>query len=60
MGNLKANPNLTLSDIANDIGKSIRTVEKAAAKLVKEGRLKHVGPKKGGHWKIIADWEEDK
>ena len=33
--------------------KTSRAVELAAAKLVKEGRLKYVGPQKGGHWQVL-------
>jgi ATP-dependent DNA helicase RecG len=43
------NPNLTLSEVAVGIGKSISTVERASTRLVKSGKLKYVGPKKGGH-----------
>ncbi|MBS0308775.1 MAG: winged helix-turn-helix transcriptional regulator, partial [Proteobacteria bacterium] len=50
---LAANPNLTLSELALAIGKSTSAVERAAAKLVKEGRLRHVGPTKAGHWEIL-------
>jgi ATP-dependent DNA helicase RecG len=47
------NPKLTLSEVAVGIGKSISTVERASARLVKSGKLKYVGPKKGGHWEVL-------
>ena len=50
---LEKNPELTLAAIAEKIGKSRRAIELASAKLVKEGRLKYVGPQKGGHWEIL-------
>ena len=50
---LGARPNLTLAELAISIGKSVSAVERASAKLVKEGRLKHVGPQKGGHWEVL-------
>ena len=53
LATLVANPELTLADLASSIGKSTRAVERAAAKLVKEGRLRFVGPRKGGHWEIL-------
>lgn len=50
---LAANPNLTLAEVASAIGKSLRAVERASKKLVEEGRLRYVGPKKGGHWEVL-------
>jgi ATP-dependent DNA helicase RecG len=42
-----------LAELAVSIDKSVSAVERASAKLVKEGRLKHVGPQKGGHWVVL-------
>ena len=53
MSVLKENPHLTLGEVAEAVGKSLRTVERASARLVKAGRLKYVGPQKGGHWEVI-------
>ena len=50
---LRANPHVTLADVATAIGKSLRAVERASAKLVQQGRLKHIGPQKGGHWEVL-------
>jgi ATP-dependent DNA helicase RecG len=50
---LAANPQLTLAEVASHIGKSLSAVERAASRLVKAGRLKRVGPQKGGHWEVI-------
>ena len=50
---LQENPYMTLAEVAEAIGKSLSAVERASAKLVKAGRLKHVGPQKGGHWEVI-------
>ena len=46
-------PSMTLAEVAAEIGKSISSVERASAKLVKAGKLRHVGPTKGGHWEVI-------
>ncbi len=51
---LAATPSMTLADVAAEIGKTPRAIEMAASKLVKEGRLKYVGPQKGGHWEVIG------
>lgn len=50
---LEANPSMTLVEVAAKIKKSLRAVELASSKLVKEGRLRYVGPQKGGHWEIL-------
>ena len=50
---LRQSPGLTLADVAALVNRSLRAVELASSKLVKEGKLKHVGPQKGGHWKVI-------
>jgi Fic family protein len=47
---LKESPNLALVDVANRIGRSVSTVERAVSKLKKEGRLEYQGPKKNGIW----------
>lgn len=49
---LTEHPNATLGDVATAIGKSKSAVERAAAKLRDEGRLRYVGPQKGGHWEV--------
>ncbi len=49
---LEEDPSLTLAEVASRIGKSVRTVERAARKLGDQGILKYVGPQKGGHWEV--------
>jgi ATP-dependent DNA helicase RecG len=50
---LKKNPEITLADVAKTIEKSVRAVERTCSKLTKEGKLRYVGPQKGGHWEVI-------
>ena len=50
---LRGQSELTLSEVARAIGLAPSTVERAAARLQAEGRLRHVGPKKGGHWEVL-------
>lgn len=50
---LERNPDMTLAQVAAELGRSVRTVERAASKLVKAGRLRYVGPQRGGHWKVL-------
>jgi ATP-dependent DNA helicase RecG len=51
---LAATPEMTLAELAVSIGKSLSAVERAAAKLVKEKRLRFVGPRKGGRWEVMS------
>ena len=50
---LEDTPNMSLVDIAGVIGKSLSAVERACSKLVKSGRLRFVGPRKGGRWEVL-------
>lgn len=50
---LETEPTMTLTEVAARISKSLSAVARATAKLVKDGKLRHVGPQKGGHWKIL-------
>jgi predicted HTH transcriptional regulator len=50
---LAEQPSMTLSQVANRLGKSTRAIEMAVAKLTESGKLKYVGPKKGGHWEVM-------
>ncbi len=52
---LSEQPTLTLREVAEQIDKSLSAVERAAKKLRKEGKLKYVGPQKGGHWQVNND-----
>ena len=54
---LRKNPQMTLAQVATQIERSVRAAERAAAKLIKEGRLRYVGPKRGGHWEVIGGRE---
>jgi ATP-dependent DNA helicase RecG len=49
---LAENPTMTLAELAERIEKSISAVERASSKLAKEGKLRYVGPQKGGHWQV--------
>jgi ATP-dependent DNA helicase RecG len=53
MAVLRAMPSSTLAEVAATIGKSVSAVEWASAKLVGAGKLRYVGPQKGGHWEVL-------
>jgi Putative ATP-dependent DNA helicase recG C-terminal/Winged helix-turn-helix DNA-binding len=52
---LRANPQMTLAEVAEVIGKSRRAVERATKKLVGDGRLRHVGQRKRGYGRSWND-----
>jgi ATP-dependent DNA helicase RecG len=49
---LKTEPALAAREIAQRIGISSRAVEKQIAKLRKQGRLRRIGPARGGRWEV--------
>ena len=53
MAVLAAHPDWTLAQVTQAIGKSLSAVERAAGKLVKAGRLAHVGPRRAGRCEIL-------
>ena len=50
---LASHPKMILAQVATEIGKSLRAVEMACAKLIQAKLLKHKGPNKGGHWEVL-------
>ncbi len=50
---LKAHPGLTAKQAAEQLGLSQRAVEKQLAALKAGGRLRRIGPNKGGHWQVV-------
>ncbi|MFV0345860.1 MAG: ATP-binding protein [Bacteroidales bacterium] len=48
------NPNFTAKQIAEETGKTSRTVENHIAKLKDAGIIRRVGAKLGGHWEIVV------
>ncbi len=47
------NPYITQKELSLAIGLSRRGVEKNIDKLKKEGKIKRIGPAKGGHWEVV-------
>ncbi len=50
---LREHPQMSLADVAQQIEKSVSTVERAVAKLKTQGRIAFIGPKKDGYWQVI-------
>ena len=51
---LKAHPSLTQVGMSNALGISRQAVQKHIANLKKSGRLRRIGPDKGGHWEVVG------
>lgn len=47
------NPTITIQDISNIAGLSIAGVEKIIRTLKQLGRLRRIGPDRGGHWEVL-------
>jgi Fic family protein len=50
---LRNDPRLPARVLAERLGISSRAVEKQIAKLREHGRLRRIGPAKGGHWEVM-------
>lgn len=46
-------PAVTIPELADKLGLTTRAVEKQISKLKKAGRLRRVGPAKGGRWEVL-------
>ncbi len=49
---LKQDGNLTIPELSSLIGVAERSIERNIKKLREQGRLRRIGPAKGGHWEI--------
>ncbi len=49
---LSGKPEMTIPELAETLKITTRGIEKQIAKLRREGRLRRIGPAKGGHWEI--------
>lgn len=49
---LTDNPHLTRVQLASIIGRDVRTIARALAKLQQSGKVKRIGSDKAGHWEI--------
>lgn len=50
---LAENPTITRAEIAEILGIHKSSVQRRLETLVKEGRIRHVGPTNGGYWAVI-------
>jgi len=47
------NNKISANKIAKKTGYSIATVKREMAKLKEKGKLKRIGPDKGGYWELV-------
>lgn len=50
---IRENNTVTAVELSQQLGLTLRAVEKQLAKLKLEGVLRRVGPDKGGYWEIV-------
>jgi ATP-dependent DNA helicase RecG len=51
---LRESPTITIQETAKSLGLSDAGVEKVIKKLKRDGRLRRIGPDKGGRWEVIS------
>lgn len=52
---IKEKPNINIKELEKITGLTRRGVEWNIHKLKEEGKIKRIGPDKGGHWEIVKD-----
>jgi len=50
---MQEDKNITIPEIAKQIGITERGVKKQISKLKANGKIKRVGPDKGGYWEVL-------
>ncbi len=50
---LQANPSSSARELADALGISLRHTQRIMKQLQEENRLRHLGPRKGGHWEVV-------
>ncbi|MDF2939696.1 MAG: Filamentation induced by cAMP protein Fic [Gammaproteobacteria bacterium] len=59
LGLIRKNPNISSTIPSQILGISKRAVLKQISKLKAEGKLKRIGPAKGGHWQITKKTKDE-
>jgi predicted HTH transcriptional regulator len=50
---IKSNPNITVFEMAKELGASKSKMEKLLAKLKSANQIKRIGAVNGGHWEVV-------
>lgn len=56
---IKANTQITIKELAEQLNLSTRAIEKIISKLKTENHIERIGSDKGGHWEVIEDPEKE-
>ena len=49
---MRNKPEITIAELAQQVGISDRAVKKQIARLKQQNVLRRIGPDKGGHWHV--------
>lgn len=52
---MKGNPAITIRELSLSIGLSDRGVKNHIYKLKNQGRIRRIGPDRGGHWEVVEE-----
>ena len=50
---MRTDPAITIADLVQNIGITDRAIKKQIEKLKAQGRIRRVGPDKGGYWEVV-------
>ncbi len=53
LNKIRENPKITIKQLSELTGISVKGIEWQIKKLKQQGKLKRIGPDKGGFWKIV-------
>jgi predicted HTH transcriptional regulator len=50
---MQSDPTITIAGLAQSVGVTDRAIKKQIEKLKAQGRIRRIGPDKGGHWEVV-------
>lgn len=50
---VRRDPDVTIADLAREVGITDRAIKKQIEKLKEQGWLRRIGPDRGGHWEVL-------
>ncbi|MFZ2423797.1 MAG: HTH domain-containing protein, partial [Anaerolineae bacterium] len=51
---MRTDPAITIADLMQSIGITDRAIKKQIEKLKAQGRIRRIGPDKGGYWEVVG------
>ena len=51
---MRGDPETTIAGLANNLSVADRAIKKQIEKLKSQGRIRRIGPDKGGHWEVVG------